>query len=193
MTSTSKLRVAVADAPMAVHTLRTEVARLTGLEVVPELQEIEGNHLVVELRVVGKGDADACDLAASVRQSACDLDVLSAWAEVPGAVTPGGPVFSTPGRDMPGAGERALREGLPTAAWVPSADRSERADPAHWILAVPAVPAGRVPMVAVRRRSGYSARFSTGDVASLRSGLRTGPAGWFPAWNSTPAAVEPTR
>lgn len=193
MTSTSKLRVATMDAPGAAGAVCREVQRVVGLVPEVDLQEIEGAELLVELCLVGV-EPPAPAVAASVRRGACGLDVLGAWAEpgmrrggpagevpsVAGPAAPAGPDGDDPEAEVQtgavGVAARALGEGVPTATWVAAGAGLVRGGAPHWVLAVPARSAGG-PVVAVRRRRGYSVRFSHGDVVSVRAAM----AGRLPA------------
>src|ERR1700728_1915009 len=81
MTTTSKLRVSVADQADALEILRSEVEGATGLSVEPELQEAEHDELVVEMRFTGLVTPEPQLVARAVQRSSSGIDVLSSWNE----------------------------------------------------------------------------------------------------------------
>jgi hypothetical protein len=167
MTATNKIRVATADKTGAINLVCAEVESAIGMSVQAEFQEIEGDCLILELRL---GDEDTHSphptrLGIAVDNAAPALQVLSAWNE-PASADPFprhcnnvlGVQFDT----MPPVAHRALIDRLPTAQW----DRSD----ASWHLAVPSVFATR-PLVGLSHRRGYSHRFTSFEAAAIRSGL----------------------
>ncbi|HEY1989103.1 MAG TPA: hypothetical protein VGG43_06540 [Acidimicrobiales bacterium] len=167
MTATNKIRVATADRAGAINLVRAEVESATGMAVEAEFQEIEGDCLILELRVGDESthSAHPTRLGIAVDNAAPAVQVLSAWNE-PAAADPFpqlcnrvlGVQFDT----MPAVAHRALIDRLPTAQW----DRSD----ACWHLAVPSVFATR-PLVGVSHRRGYTHRFTSFEAAAIRCGL----------------------
>ncbi len=174
MRPTSKLRVVTSDSPDALDVIRHEVEGATGLAVEPEIQEIDGADLVVELRLVDSSAVVPGLVARAVERSTGGLDVLSTWNER-GRIADPAPVLGQVVLDdldhhLPPVVRRALRDDLPTAHW--SATGTSGAGDAHsWQLAVPVVrPDGR-SVVGYQRRRGYSIRFGTHDVDAARADL----------------------
>lgn len=167
MTATNKIRIATADRSGALDLVCSEVESAVGMPVQPVFQEIEGDCLILELRL----DDDAAQappptrLALAVDTAARDVQVLSAWNE-PEASDPTpkgchnvlGVLFDT----LPPVAHRALLDSLPTAQW-------DRLD-ASWQLAVPSVFAKR-PLVGLSRRRGYTHRFTFTEAVAIRAGL----------------------
>jgi hypothetical protein len=167
MRATNKLRISTTDASNALGMACSEVESAVGLPVQAEFQEIEGDCLIVEIRLGTDAvlSPPASRLAHSIDKSANDVRVLSVWSE---------PVRSTPaakfcadvlGADhdaMPPVALRAIEDDLPTAQW----DRST----SIWHLAVPSECRDQV-IVGMLHRTGYSHRFSTVDAFAFRSGL----------------------
>jgi hypothetical protein len=167
MTTTNKLRIATADRSGALDLVCSEVESAIGMSVQPVFQEIEGDCLILELRLGSETGQPRLPtrLAIQVDNAARDVQVLSAWNEPdPSEPAPKGchnvlgALFDT----MPPVAHRALIDSLPTAQW----DRSD----ASWQLAVPSVFATR-PLVGLSRRRGYSQRFTFFEAAAIRSGL----------------------
>jgi hypothetical protein len=83
MTATNKIRIATADRSGALDLVCSEVESAVGMPVRPVFQEIEGDCLILELRL----DDDAAQaplptrLALAVDTVARDVQVLSAWNE----------------------------------------------------------------------------------------------------------------
>lgn len=161
-----KLRFALPDVPAAVDAVVARVRLGSGIELQADLQEIEGGELVVEVST--DGAADARSVRQAVRTLAPEAEVLSVWRE---------PVAGPAGRatepsrslddGLPMVARRALESGIPTAAWAPA-----DAGPADgWHLAVPVMTESGRPCVGLARRRGYSWRFTSLDVAALRSSL----------------------
>jgi hypothetical protein len=167
MTATNKIRIATADQSGAINLVCSEVESAVGMSVHPEFQEIEGDCLILELRL-GDGAVHTplpTRLAMAVDHAARDVQVLSAWNEPASSeLVPKdcqnvlGVLFDT----MPPVAHRALIDSLPTAQW----DRSD----ASWHLAVPSVFATR-PLVGLSRRRGYTHRFTSFEAAAIRCGL----------------------
>ncbi len=167
MTATNKIRVATADRTGAINLVCAEVESATGMSVEAEFQEIEGDCLILELRL---GDEETHSprpnrLGIAVDNAAPALQVLSAWNEPASA----GPfpkhcnsVLGVQFDTMPPVAHRALIDRLPTAQW----DRSD----ASWHLAVPSVFATR-PLVGLSHRRGYTHRFTSFEAAAIRCGL----------------------
>jgi hypothetical protein len=102
----------------------------------------------------------------AVNNAAPNVEVLSAWkgaASVP--LLPKGcdAVLAKLEDPMPSVAHRALSDNLSTAQWEPF-DTS-------WHLAVPAVRTGKSAVVGLSHRRGYTYRFTSLDVAAIRSGL----------------------
>jgi len=167
MTTTNKIRVATTDKTGAIGLVCAEIASATGMSVQAEFQEIEGDCLILELRLGDEGTRSPhpARLAIAVDHAAPAIQVLSAWNE-PAASGPSpkhchnvlGVQFDT----MPPVAHRALIDSLPTAQW----DRFD----ASWHLAVPSVFATR-PLVGLSHRRGYSQRFTSFEAAAIRCGL----------------------
>jgi hypothetical protein len=167
MRTTNKLRVSTTDASNALDIACSEVESAVGLPVHAELQEIEGDCLIVEMRL-GTDEVhspSASRLADAVDQSARDLDVLSAWHE-PVRLAPAArfcaDVFGAAYDAMPPVALRAVEDDLPTAHWDRAVSR--------WHLAVPSACRDQV-IVGLIHRTGYSHRFTTVDAFAVRSGL----------------------
>lgn len=173
MEPTTKLRVVTADRPDALQVVRQGVEEATGLAAEPEIQEVDGSELVVELRLGGPPAAAPALVARAIEQSRRGLGVLSSWHEA----TPIGGPAPAPGQvilldgledDLPPVVHRALRDEVPTAQCErPGAARARGRVPA-WQLAVPVVRADGRPLVGYQQRLGYSFRFGTHDVAAAR-------------------------
>jgi hypothetical protein len=167
MRAINKLRISTTDASNALDLACSEVESAVGLPVEAEFQEIEGNCLILELRLGTEAvlTPSALRLAHAVDSRAAEVEVLSAWSENP-TVTPApkfcADVLSADLDAMPAVAHRAVSDDLPTAEW----DRSRNA----WHLAVPSA-CREQPIVGLLHRSGYSHRFTTVDVRALRSGL----------------------
>jgi hypothetical protein len=167
MTTTNKIRIATADTPNACTLACSEITAAVGLPVRPEFQEIEGDCLILELRL-GSGTHHAAQpkhLAAAVGNGAPAVEVLSAWNEHDsGQIRPKlcRDVLGSLYDDMPNVAHRALDDNLATAVWDPS-DSS-------WHLAVPSS-CDAQPIVGLSHRHGYSHRFTSLEAASIRSGL----------------------
>jgi hypothetical protein len=165
--ATNKLRIATTDASNALDIACSEVESAVGLPVEAELQEIEGGHLIVEIRLGTDAvlSPPASRLAHAIDQSAADIEVLSAWNE-PVHLAPGArfceDVFGAEHDVMPPVALRALEDDLPTAQWDRGVSR--------WYLAVPSECRDQV-IVGMIHRSGYSHRFTTVDAFALRNGL----------------------
>ncbi len=123
MRPTSKLRVVTSDSPDALAIIRQEVEGATGLAVEPEIQEIDGPDLVVELRLLESSAVVPGLVARAVERSTDGLDVLSTWNEggwfADPAPVPVPSQLILDGLDahLPPVVRRALRDDLPTAQW----------------------------------------------------------------------------
>jgi hypothetical protein len=175
MASTSKLRIAVPDKADALDVVKVEVESATGFAAQPVFQEIERSELVVELRLADSSAADPGHIALAVESSAGELDVLSTWMEPTLSPDPrpvaSEIIFDVIDDPLPAAARRALRDGLPTAQWFPTINDIAGGDRSYWMLAVFANRSEGPPLVGVRRRHGYSLRFSAHDAVSARMGL----------------------
>lgn len=175
MPSTSKLRIAVPDMADALDVVKVEVESATGFAAQPVFQEIERSELVVELRLADSSAADPGHIALAVESSAGHLDVLSTWMEPTLSPDPtpvaSEIVFDVIDDPLPEAARRALRDGLPTAQWFPTISDIAGGDRSYWMLAVSATRSEGPQLVGVRRRHGYSFRFSAHDAVSARMGL----------------------
>jgi hypothetical protein len=169
--STTKLRVAVPDAPSALETATAKVHLATGLEVRPELQEIDHADLIVEMRLGTMSAVNASGLARLVERTSTDLEVLSGWQEY--EPLPHRQLVELPRivdhdqLDIPSPARRAFDDHVPTARWSPGA----RGELPHWLLAVPARRADDRMAAGVVRRNGYLYRFSTWEAKALRAVL----------------------
>jgi hypothetical protein len=167
MRTTNKLRVSTTDASNALDIACSEVESAVGLPVHAELQEIEGDCLIVEMRLGTDAVLSPLPsrLADAIDQSARDIDVLSVWNE-PVRLTPAArfcpDVFGAEYDAMPPVALRAIEDDLPTAQWDRSVSR--------WQLAVPSECRDQV-IVGLMHRTGYSHRFNTVDAFAVRSGL----------------------
>ncbi len=154
----SKLRVVTSDSPDALDVIRHEVEGATGLAVEPEIQELDGTELVVELRLLDASTVVPGLVARAVRRSPGGLDVLV--------------VLDGLDHRLPSVARRALRDGLATAQWGAGGIAGGGAGVEHsWQLAVPAVRADGRPVVGYRRRRGYSIRFGVRDAEAARAVL----------------------
>lgn len=164
MEPTSKLRVAIADGEDALQVVTAEIEEAIGIGVEPEFQEIERGDLVVELRLADPSVPDSRLVAHAVERLSGDIEVLSAWQEVPlirdPTPTTSQSVFAGTEGAMPEVAQRAIRDELPTATWKSS-----------WQLAVPVQRGDGQVFVGVQDRQGYSRRFGLHEVNALRLGL----------------------
>lgn len=181
MEPTSKLRVLTRDTPDALRVLREEVEEATGRAAEPEIQEVDGPELVVELRLAGPTPVAPGLVARAVGRSSRGLEVLSTWNEASPvtAPTPAPSRVILDGRQdhLPAVVRRALRDAIPTAQWQgtegPSSPESRSClSPERrraWQLAVPMVtPDGR-RLVAYQQRRGHAFRFGMHDVVAARA------------------------
>jgi hypothetical protein len=163
--------VATPDSSSALDVLTAKVHLATGLGVEAELQEIDHDDLIVELRLAEADEYPPRRLAQLVEEAATGLEVLSSWRECetglttqaspqPQVVTFGDPVLSP-------VVQRAFDDHLPTARWQSSKENSLP----HWLLAVPAVVANGQMVAGVQRRNGYSHRFTVADATTIRNSL----------------------
>jgi hypothetical protein len=167
MTTTNKIRIATADTTNAYALACSEITAAVGLPVHPEFQEIEGDCLILELRLGSETlhAAPPKHVAAAVGNGASAVEVLSAWNEHDsGQIRPKfcRDVLGSLYDDMPSVAHRALDDNLATAVW----DRSD----SSWHLAVPSS-CDAQPIVGLSHRRGYSRRFTSLEAASIRSGL----------------------
>jgi hypothetical protein len=174
MEPTSKLRVVTTDTPDALRVVREEVEEATGLAAEPEIQEVDGGELVVELRLAGPTPVVPGLVARAVGRSRRGLDVLSSWNEARGVVDPapasGQVILDGLADHLPAVVRRALRDDIPTAQWQGTSTgiRTPGEGSPAWQLAVPVVKADGRPLVAYQQRRGYSFRFGTHDVVAAR-------------------------
>jgi hypothetical protein len=172
MTTTSKLRVSVADQADALEILRSEVEGATGFSVEPELQEAEHDELVVEMRFTGLVTPEPQVAARAVQRSRSGIEVLSSWNEQVPARTPAPAIldslYRTTDATMPPAVWRAARDRVPTAQWIAPTDSEVVSDRSYWQLAVPVLQGDGQSLIGVQQRRGYAHRFGTRDVAAGR-------------------------
>ena len=172
MTTTSKLRVSVADQADALEILRSEVEGATGFSVEPELQEAEHDELVVEMRFTGLVTPEPQLAARAVQRSRSGIDVLSSWNEQLPARTPAPAIldslYRTTDAKMPPAAWRAARDRVATAQWIAPTDSEVVSDRSYWQLAVPVLQGDGQSLIGVQQRRGYAHRFGTQDVAAGR-------------------------
>jgi hypothetical protein len=172
MTTTSKLRVSVADQADALEILRSEVEGATGFSVEPELQEAEHDELVVEMRFTGPVTPEPQLAARAVQRSRSGIDVLSSWNEQLPARKPAPAIldslYRTTDAKMPPAAWRAARDQVATAQWIAPADSEVVSDRSYWQLAVPVLQGDGHSLIGVQQRRGYAHRFGTQDVAKGR-------------------------
>jgi hypothetical protein len=175
MEPTSKLRVVVPDGANALRVVTTEIEEATGIALEPELQEVDGDDLVVELRLADSSICDPKLVVRAVERLSDDLEVLSTWQEAPPPRDPAPvtsqSVFAGPDVAMPEVAQRAFRDGLPTAHW-PGTVRVPAGEPkACWQLAVPIRRSDGRVLVGVLQCGGYSHRFGLHEAKALRLGL----------------------
>lgn len=175
MTPVNKIRIATPDTDDALGNVRVEVERATGFAAELEFQEIDCTDLVVELRLA---DADAVQpglVARAVERSTRDLEVLSAWTEVPLHRDPTPrlrqTLVSASDGPMPAFAQRALRDELPTAQWLSIDGDPAEVGQSQWHLAVPMIRSDGQAVVGLRHRRGYSLRFNPLDAAAARHDL----------------------
>jgi hypothetical protein len=169
MTATNKLRVATIDTEHAIDIACSVVLSTAGLPVRAELQEIEGDSLIIELQLGNESvhTPHPSRLACTVDKAAADVEVLSSWKESasPEPTPQHCPdVMGIGDQQLPEVARRALDDDLPTAKW----DRSD----SSWHLAVPSVCNGKA-IVGMSHRRGYDHRFTVHDAAALRCGLNS--------------------
>ena len=141
MPGTNKLRVATIDTTRVRYIACSEVVAATGLPVLAEFQEIEGNNVIIELQI---GDETIPHSSAFPTRSrgpdkaVADLEVLSSWKE-PALLEPTPrhcpEVIGVGDLPLPQVAQRAYDDDLPTAKW-------DHAD-SSWHLAVPIRPPWR--------------------------------------------------
>jgi hypothetical protein len=179
MSTTNKLRVITTDAPDALQVIKQEVEEATGFAVEPEIQEVDGADLVVELRLAGPTPAAPSLVARAVERSSRGVDVLSTWNEA-GRIAGPAPASSQVildglGDQLPAVARRALRDDLPTAQWHRTGTGfgpgGPEEGPPSWQLAVPVVRSDGRSLVGYQRRRGYTFRFGTHDVEAARVDL----------------------
>jgi hypothetical protein len=163
----SRLRVSIPESSSALEAVTSGVHQATGFEVEPALQELDNGHLIVELSVHDPGRSSPREVTELIEQSAPELDVLSAWRGVEQDHCPQAAaadrVLRVQDSPLPDVARRAVDDNLATAKWHPTCDEYA----AHWLLAVPVRGAERAGLVALRRREGYSYRFSALDASQL--------------------------
>ena len=175
MEPTSKLRVAVPDGANALRFVTAEIEEATGIALEPELQEVDGGDLVVELRLADWSICDSKLVVRAVERLSDDLEVLSTWQEAPPPRDPAPvtsqSVFASTDVAMPEVAQRAFRDDLPTAQWPRSSRVPGGEQKACWQLAVPMRRSNGQVLVGVQQRSGYSHRFGVHEAKALRLGL----------------------
>jgi hypothetical protein len=169
MNASNKIRIATPDMAGAVRFACSTVEAAVGISVEPELQEIEGRYLIVELRVDDPSNKNPTPsrIASAVDRSATSVEVLSAWQEPsPTVARPrdSDSVVTAPDPSMSPIAFRSLQDQLPTAKWQPGSSA--------WHLAVPCARAQQPTVIGISSRRGYSVRFTSLEVESLRNGLR---------------------
>ncbi len=127
------------------------------------------------MQLVDSNSAVPDHVGFAVERSTRDLDVLSTWKE---AALPRDPapvhsetVFSVIDGAMPEVAQRALRDQVPTAQWLPAVEDVAGGDRSYWMLAVPVHRPDRPLIVGTLRRGGYSHRFSALEAEGARRGL----------------------
>jgi hypothetical protein len=167
----NKLRVATPDSSSALDVLTAQVHLATGLGVKAEFQEIDHESLIVELRLAEADERPPRWLAQLVEEASTGLEVLSSWRETDTELTtqasPRPQVVTYADPALPRVVQRAFDDHLPTAGWQPSSEYSLP----HWLLAVPAVVATGQVVAGVKRRNGYSHRFTVADATTIRNRL----------------------
>jgi hypothetical protein len=137
----------------------------------PDFQEIDRSDLIVELSIPEVRGCPPGQLGRLVEHISTDLEVLSSWNETEPACPSGQherPRFvDKDDPTVPFTARRAFDDGLPTASWHSSSE----VDVPHWFLAVPALSFDDRMVAAIRRRRGYSYRFSALEAAALRASL----------------------
>ena len=167
-----KLRIAVADGPMALQLATGRVSSAIGLDAQPDFQEVDRTELIVELSIAEAHNRRPGDIARAVEREAGDMDVLSSWLDSGSGAGSRRlqSVFTYPlpgdKATVPYPARRALTDQLPTTAWQPAGDNGP-----HWLLAVPVVGHDGRLITAVVRRQGYSHRFAALDARSLQAQL----------------------
>jgi hypothetical protein len=144
------------------------VESAVGLPVQVEFQEIEGECLILELRL---GDDNVPSpspsrLAVAVDKAVPDVEVLSAWTEPTSIWRPprrSDAIVTVLNDSVPPIAHRAFYDNLATAQWEPSET--------SWHLAVPSVNTKKPQIIGLSYRRGHSFRFTWRDVAAIRSGL----------------------
>jgi hypothetical protein len=167
MRATNKLRISTTDASNALGIACSEVESAVGLPVQAEFQEIEGDCLIVELRLGTDAvlSPPVSRLAHTIDHSANHVEVLSAWSESVRSEPTARFCEDVLGAEhdaMPPVALRAVVDNLPTAQW----DRST----SSWHLAVPSECREQV-IVGMLHRTGYTHRFTTFDAFAFQSGL----------------------
>lgn len=171
MQARQKLRVVTPQTVGALALVRAEIAAVVGEVPRPELQELEGRDVVVELELLA-GDglpATPSEVARAVSRQASSFDVLSAWREAPrppAVARPPQAVLSLREAVESPVALRALLDDVATAAWRPAE--------ATWDLGVPCTAIDGHREVGYCQRRGYSRRFSTLDVQAARAGMAGG-------------------
>jgi hypothetical protein len=171
MTGANKLRVTMPDSSSALDVLTAKVHLVTGLDVQAELQEIDHEDLIVELRLAELASRPPYQLALLIEDASTGLEVLSSWheqeTEVKSRVSPQPQVMGFGDLLLPSVVRRAFDDRIPTASWQGTSDPHLP----HWLLAVPAMTAGGHMVAGVQRRNGYSHRFTVSEATAIRNGL----------------------
>jgi hypothetical protein len=175
MMAPNKVRVAVSDGSEALKAVHADIEGAARCAVLPELQETERGSLIVEMRLMGQGARDSSDLARAIKRSNSDIEVLSCWRDGTSperaASVPLHSVVPATTGELPDVARRALRDGVPTAAWLGSPFVRPGGRPSGWLLAVPLEAPDGGKVVGLSRRTGYSYRFASTDVEAIRSEL----------------------
>jgi hypothetical protein len=175
VTPVNKIRIATPDTDHALGAVKVEVERATGFAAQLEFQEIDSTELVVELRLTDSSTVRPGLVARAVERSTGDLEVLSAWTEEPLRCDPTPPRRQTlliaDDAPMPAVAQRALRDELPTAQWVPIDGDPTAVGQRQWHLAVPMIGSDGQSVVGLRHRRGYSLRFNPLDAVAARVDL----------------------
>ena len=122
MTTTNKIRIATADTTNACTLTCSEITAAVRLPVHLEFQEIEGDCLILELRLGSElHAAPPKHLAAAVGNGAPAVEVLSAWNEYAGQIRPKlcRDVLGSLYDDMPNVAHYALDDNLATGGVGP--------------------------------------------------------------------------
>jgi len=171
MTSTNKLRVITPDSSSALNVLTARVQRATGRAVQAELQEIDHEDLIVELRLAEGSSPPPYQLALLIEEASTGLQVLSMWREertdLTSRVSRQPQVMGYEDLFLPSVVRRAFDDRIPTASWQGARDLQRP----HWLLAVPVMTACGQMVAGVQRRNGYSHRFTVAEATAIRNRL----------------------